>query len=154
MRLLKCETKLLEDFFDHNRPRYAILSHTWDGVEVPFRDYYNPYRGTLYSAGANDKILQACAKARKDGFDYLWIDSTCIDKDSSAELTEAINSMYKWYEDAERCYVHLSDFELSRNYSTWYNPLCAREIEELASCRWFTRGWGEIQSKICGNCVG
>jgi hypothetical protein len=62
--------------------------------------------------------------------DYAWIDTCCIDKTCSAELNEAINSMFKWYEQALMCYAFLSDLAPGA------------ELEEaLADCRWFTRGW-------------
>jgi hypothetical protein len=145
MRLINCETNLFEEFFDKNVPRYAILSHTWNDAEVSFRDYYNPQRHALYSAEANDKITRTCEKAKEDGYGYVWIDSCVIDKSSSAELTEAINSMHKWYEGAERCYVYLSDFEIKQECCR----LCEVELEALATCKWFTRGWGKCIIQDC-----
>ena len=148
MRLINCKTRQFEEFFDQDIPRYAILSHTWDGAEVPFKDYHHPERHTLYSVDANNKIEQTCQKAKEDGFDYVWIDSCNIDKSSSAELTEAINSMYKWYEGAERCYIYLSDlsldvetFEQIRDYKESCKPY-------LANCKWFARGWGEFRTRL------
>lgn len=105
-------------------PRYAILSHTWDGhQEVIFQEC------NLESAKSKtgyEKIRKTCELALSDGIDYVWVDTCCIDKSSSAELTEAINSMFIWYQKASVCYVYLVDkFEGS----------------PLADCRWFTRGW-------------
>ncbi|KAL5403104.1 hypothetical protein PMIN03_010135 [Paraphaeosphaeria minitans] len=83
------------------------------------------------------------AKALEHGVNYVWIDSCCIDKSSSAELSEAINSMYLWYTGAEVCFVYLSDFDGSREDSPprpqgfWSESL----LEALRCCRWFTRGW-------------
>ena len=55
------------------------------------------------------KIRGCCAQAALDGFDYAWIDSCCIDKTSSSELSEAINSMFNFYRKAQVCYAYLSD---------------------------------------------
>jgi hypothetical protein len=55
------------------------------------------------------KVLGCCAQAALDGWLYAWIDTCCIDKTSSAELSEAINSMFEWYEKSQVCYVYLSD---------------------------------------------
>jgi hypothetical protein len=127
----------LTEFLD-NIPPYAILSHTWGDTndEVTYDDLT---KGTGKSKKGYTKI-QFCAKQAADnGLQYFWIDTCCIDKSSSAELTEAINSMFRWYCEAAICYVYLSDVskgdhnenDLSR--STW--KLAFRKS------RWFTRGW-------------
>lgn len=77
-----------------------------------------------------DKISATCQLARRQGLKYVWVDTCCIDKSSSAEITESINSMFQWYKDAAVCYVYLEDLE----------PNSVSE-EALAQCRWFTRGW-------------
>lgn len=74
------------------------------------------------------KVLATCKQARHDGLKYAWVDTGCIDKSSSAELSEAINSMYTWYE-ATICYVYLSDLTASDTF------------DSLRKSRWFTRGW-------------
>ncbi|KAJ4176959.1 hypothetical protein NW755_014126, partial [Fusarium falciforme] len=76
------------------------------------------------------KITQTCQQALKDRIEYVWVDTCCIDKTSSAELSEAINSMFRWYENAEICYVYLSDVSTASG---------ARQT--LTQSRWFTRGW-------------
>lgn len=85
------------------------------------------------------KIINGAEQARGQGCNYLWVDTCCIDKTSSAELQEAINSMYRWYEDAEVCIVYLSDITKSRSgdFRT------ASEIASSAfgSSRWTRRGW-------------
>jgi hypothetical protein len=110
--------------FYGERPKYAILSHTWESQqEVTYQD------SNLESSKSKtgyQKIRKTCELALSDGLDYVWIDTCCIDKSSSAELTEAINSMFLWYQEASVCYVYLADkFKGSR----------------LRDCRWFTRGW-------------
>ena len=89
-------------------PGYAILSHTWeaDNQEVTFRDLINS-RGQTKDGW---RKLGFCAEqANLDGIEYFWMDSCCIDKSSSQEVTEAINSMFRWYKNALKCYVYLSD---------------------------------------------
>ncbi|KAF1945966.1 HET-domain-containing protein [Clathrospora elynae] len=84
------------------------------------------------------KIIHAAEQARGQGCDYIWVDTCCIDKSSSAELQEAINSMYRWYRDAEVCIVYLGDVaKPSSSYTT------ASEIARTAfqNCRWVRRGW-------------
>ena len=94
MRLLDTKTLILKEFFS-NPPPYAILSHTWNGFdEVLFKDMEN---GTANQKPGFDKVARFCTQASLDGFEYAWVDSCCIDKSSSAELSEAINSMFNWY---------------------------------------------------------
>lgn len=105
MRLINTRTLGLEEFFGDAIPRYAILSHTWGSGEVTFQDWTN-----LETASKKEgyrKIECARLQALGDGLDFLWVDTNCINKDSSAELTEAINSMYAWYRNAVVCYVYL-----------------------------------------------
>ncbi|KAF1973601.1 HET-domain-containing protein [Bimuria novae-zelandiae CBS 107.79] len=89
-------------------PPYAILSHTWgdDRDEVTFKDM-------VKQKGANKpcyrKIEFCMERVKNDGLEYFWIDTCCIDKSSSAELTEAINYMFRWYQNAAKCYVYLAD---------------------------------------------
>ncbi|KAF5010672.1 hypothetical protein FDECE_3180 [Fusarium decemcellulare] len=133
MRLLNTRTLQLESVGD--RPeKYAILSHTWGNDEVLFDDIQSPARmqemrksnGTGYR-----KISQACEKAAGRGFDYIWIDTCCINKSSSAELSEALNSMFRWYRNAAVCFAHLSD--------VFIHPMGV--VAGLKQSRWFTRGW-------------
>jgi hypothetical protein len=91
-------------------PYYAILSHRWEQAEVTFQDLKD---GTAPKKAGYAKIMGFCAKAFSDGWTYVWIDSCCIDKSSSAELPEAINLMFKWYENAQVCYAYLSDVRSS-----------------------------------------
>ncbi|PIL28692.1 hypothetical protein GSI_08736 [Ganoderma sinense ZZ0214-1] len=79
------------------------------------------------------KIRHACRVARENGFRYIWIDSCCIDKSSSAELSEAINSMYRWYALSDVCYAYLADVPPGEDIHSRYSRFC--------SSRWFTRGW-------------
>jgi hypothetical protein len=126
MRLLNARTRKLEEFFEKDIPNYAILSHTWGKEEIIFKDF----DAELGPRRSSTKIDGCCAQALTDGLDYVWIDTCCIDKSSSAELSEAINSMFAWYEKAKVCYVYLSDVQ-----SVFV------ESAEFQNSRWFTRGW-------------
>jgi hypothetical protein len=128
MRLLNSTTLELEEFFDNRTPKYAILSHRWLDDEVSLKDMQN---GTATRKAGYAKLKLCCDQAAKDGLQYAWVDTCCIDKTSSAELTEAINSMYRWYKNAEVCYAYLSDVQSSEVSGN-------SGFEESA---WFTRGW-------------
>ncbi|KAJ4261027.1 hypothetical protein NW757_001418 [Fusarium falciforme] len=104
MRLLNTQTIVVESFDDDKIPSYAILSHTWEAEEVTFQDME---LGRATSKKGWAKVKDSCSMARKNGFDYVWLDTCCIDKTSSAELSEAINSMYHWYQEATVCYAFL-----------------------------------------------
>ena len=139
MRLLEYNnegTFSLTQFWDEI-PTYAILSHTWGPEEVTFRDMIE---GNGTNKAGFDKIRFCGEQARRDGLQYFWVDTCCIDKSSSAELAEAINSMFRWYRDAGKCYVYLSDVPKadvdSNDKST---PLPGESA--FRRSRWFTRGW-------------
>ncbi|KAK0621927.1 cytochrome P450 [Bombardia bombarda] len=129
MLLLNTTTYALERVA---RPdKYAILSHTWEADEVTFDDMKS--LDEAKRKGGWSKVQQACRVAAEiSRCKYIWIDSCCIDKSSSAELSEAINSMFSYYQDAEVCYVYLSDLLDSSGSGIRLN---------LSRCRWFTRGW-------------
>ena len=147
MRLLNVKTGKLEEYFGSSIPKYTILSHTWAKDEVTFSDIQNirdeaQAKNTLpredlapFPANVHDpsvetksgyqKIVYACRQALMDGHQYVWIDTCCIDKSSSTELSEAINSMFQWYQKAGICYAYLEDVP----------------VKSFATSRWFTRGW-------------
>ncbi|KAN0071275.1 HET domain containing protein [Elaphomyces granulatus] len=144
MRLLKPDTtgefSLTEDFLvNDDIPRYAILSHTWGAhtEEVSFKDMID---GTGKSKPGYDKIRFCGEQARRDGLQYFWIDTCCIDKSSSAELQEAINSMFRWYRDAAKCYVYLADVPRLALDADVESSQLPWELSFRKS-RWFTRGW-------------
>ncbi|EJP64401.1 HET domain-containing protein [Beauveria bassiana ARSEF 2860] len=129
MRLLNTSTLEVEEFFGSAIPEYAILSHRWLDDEVSFQDLQS---GHAASKAGYAKIRNCCAQAVRDGLAFAWVDTCCIDKTSSAELNEAINSMYAWYRDAALCYAFLSDV-----------PATVSDDDAGAFDRsaWFTRGW-------------
>ncbi|KAK4187442.1 HET domain-containing protein [Podospora australis] len=127
MRLIDALTLKLETFIGDDVPAYAILSHTWGSHEVTLQDFRTE---TLHQGSGYREVLEACRIARTEGYFYVWVDTCCIDKTSSAELCEAINSMFSRYRDSAVCYVYLSDLQPENDLST-----------ALGTCRWFTRGW-------------
>ncbi len=141
MRLLRFEPApatneliiTLEEF-PANVPPYAVLSHQWGRTEdeVSFQDFVSR-QATARQKKGWQKIDGCCRQALKHGFQYCWIDTCCIDKSSSAELSEAINSMYTWYEQAQVCYAYLMDVPSNGNG--------ANIDASFRSSRWFTRGW-------------
>jgi hypothetical protein len=126
MRLIDVLTGDIVDFIGQGVPKYAILSHTWGAEEVL---YLRPGEAWPVSKQGYHKIMKACQLTQQRHLRYLWVDTCCIDKSSSAELPEAINSMYRWYQNAEVCLVHLVDLPEK-------GPLDSL----LPDCRWFKRG--------------
>src|ERR1700753_2195276 len=111
MRFLNARNITLESFVSESDvPRYAILSHTWGSGEVTFDDIHRSDRDKLHGFR---KISEACKQTQRDGMHYIWVDTCNIDKRSSSELSEAINSMFKWYEAATLCYAYLEDVDTS-----------------------------------------
>src|ERR1700757_1138689 len=119
------EYRLTKDLVsDDPTPPYAILSHTWDeGQEVTFEELT---RGMGHDKTGYEKIRFCGEQARHDGLEYFWVDTCCIDKSNKAELQNAINSMFRWYRNATRCYVYLSDVSTK---------------EQKASDRWADFAW-------------
>jgi Heterokaryon incompatibility protein (HET) len=122
----------------HNTLPYAILSHTWaHGQEITYKDLIG---GTGQSRTGYEKIKFCGEQATKDGLYYFWVDTCCIDKSDSTELTTAINSMFRWYRNAKKCYVYLADVS-TPGYDVDVQP--SQSIWEAAfrDSKWFTRGW-------------
>ena len=129
MRLLHTSTLKLHEFFGDQIPSYAILSHTWGNEEVTLQDLE---KEESKNRAGYAKITGCCALALSTGWEWVWIDTCCIDKTSSAELSKAINSMYRWYRDSEVCYAYLTDCFL---------PLGKISDVDFCKSRWFSRGW-------------
>ncbi|KAF7534392.1 hypothetical protein G7054_g6259 [Neopestalotiopsis clavispora] len=129
MWLINTETFSL--VFHHECPedQYAILSHTWEEDEVSFQDFKHLTSARLKKGFS--KIDSTLRKARNYGYKWAWVDTCCIDKSSSAELSEAINSMYRWYEQSAICLAFLSDLPTSSE----------PQPNAFKQCRWWTRGW-------------
>ena len=158
MRLLRtgpykpgCEKFKLIEKFGSQIPPYAILSHRCGDDDVHYEDVRDPstYERRLYVNNSGmtledirdqsvrerkgySKVVGAMRQAASNGYEYIWIDTCCIDKSNSAELSEGINSMYAWYQKAEICYVILDEVpgRDAANFET-----------EFKACDWFERGW-------------
>ena len=142
MYLLKANSNgnpTLIKFIGSKIPSYAIISHTWeaDNQEVTFKDLTDD---TGVGKTGYRKIQFCGEQARKDSLQYFWIDSCCIDKSSSAELSEAINSMFRWYRNAAKCYVYLSDVSIG-DFSQDIQFSQLPYESAFKQSRWFTRGW-------------
>lgn len=96
MRLLHTATLKLCQFTNDETPtpKYAILSHTWGKEEISFEEFQ---MSVAKESSGYQKIANCCQLAASEGLQYVWIDTCCINKASDAELSEAINSMYRWY---------------------------------------------------------
>ncbi|QIW97943.1 hypothetical protein AMS68_003461 [Peltaster fructicola] len=124
MRLLRAIDLTFEEFYDDEVPQYVILSHRWSSPaqEVTYHDMLT---GAKQSTTGYVKVQQLCLHAQQRQIEYCWIDTCCIDKNSSAELTEAINSMFRWYSRASVCFAYLADIP----------------GKHFMESDWFTRGW-------------
>lgn len=140
MHLINVRTFQLETFLDERTlPPYAILSHTWLDREVQYGDFIAHGKQTLAQPDSDDKtgsldwqkIRLTCKQAVEDSHNYAWIDTCCIDKTSSSELSEAINSMFRWYQNSAVCYVYMTDVHVTSE-GIMYG---------FENSRWFTRGW-------------
>jgi hypothetical protein len=139
MRLLNRKTIQLEFFQDEPYPAYAILSHRWCDTEMTIRDLQE---GKAHlRPGGYEKMLLTCAQAERDHIDYIWIDTFCIDKESSAELSESINSMFAWYKKASICYAFMPDVTIGEDN---------KPGADLDNSEWFERGW-TLQELIAPN---
>ncbi|KAI0967926.1 HET-domain-containing protein [Xylaria arbuscula] len=168
MRLLKCADLTFAEFEQQDIPCYAILSHTWGSEEVTLEAM--KCASTRSNLKGYDKIAATCRIALEQGLEYAWVDTCCIDKSSSAELSEAINSMFAWYRNASVCYAWLSDYTRDDSFDltdeavlasfearesiakdNGYSdppPLTSKELDmrnrigqSLRKSRWFARGW-------------
>ncbi|KAL8664098.1 MAG: hypothetical protein Q9168_007972 [Polycauliona sp. 1 TL-2023] len=155
MWLLNTSTLALHNIISPDTVKYAILSHTWGDEEISFQDIVleNKSQGTtladsIYSwvgqwaptsslkrRKGYKKVERCCALALANGYQWAWIDTVCIDKKSSAELSEAINSMYDWYGKSSICYAYMSDVSMTGK------DLDATVIDDFKWSRWFRRGW-------------
>jgi hypothetical protein len=143
MRLLQCnnagQLSLTKDLIGDNLPEYAILSHTWgaDTQEVTYRDLID---GTGKTKAGYGKIRFCGERAKRDDLRFFWVDTCCIDKSNAVELQETINSMFRWYQNAAKCYVYLSDVSTRKRKAVNQLSECTWE-SAFQSSRWFTRGW-------------
>lgn len=141
MRLLKCGdigALSLIKFFGDDIPPYTILSHTWTGdEEVTFKELMD---GDGKGKAGYQKILFCEKQSAQDKYGYFWVDTCCINKSSEPELSEAINSMFRWYSNAAKCYVYMSDVSRPALGTDGQDNQLSWE-SAFRKSRWFTRGW-------------
>ncbi|KAH7016555.1 uncharacterized protein B0I36DRAFT_436187 [Microdochium trichocladiopsis] len=147
MRLLQRDNAnnytLTDDLRADDIPPYAILSHTWGADEVIYADVKTSSNDWQQKAGY-EKIKFCADQAKRHGLQHFWVDSCCIDKSDAIELQTAINSMFRWYRGAKRCYVFLSDVSCpstSGPPTSSQQPGVASWESVFRNSRWFTRGW-------------
>lgn len=154
MRFLDTYTLELKDFLEAPSEHYAILSHRWYSLdeEVSYKEYLGKSKKNRFGY---KKIMEFCNIAREDGYSLAWIDTCCIDKRSSAELTEAINSMYKWYQNSKRCYVYLYDKTASDWLQSewWTRGWTLQELVAPDNLVFYDKNWRKIGSKKCEKIV-
>jgi hypothetical protein len=142
MRLLKRspsgDIQLVSVKDDDNLPPYAILSHTWTNSEEV--TYNEMTTGNGKSKIGYDKIRFCMDRAVVDKIEHCWVDTCCIDKSSQQELQTAINSMFRYYQRASKCYVYLSDVEVSKRVSD-AQAFPISLAQAFRHSKWFTRGW-------------
>ncbi|KAI6160373.1 heterokaryon incompatibility protein-domain-containing protein [Pisolithus thermaeus] len=143
------KTKVLEQL-DDETAKYAILSHRW-GTEVDYDEITELMqmdeqdRDEVRQRNGYRKIIKSCEQAKEDGYRWLWIDTCCIDKRSSAELSEAINSMYRWYRNAQMCYVR---FGRSNGWPEWFSRgWTLQELIAPVELEFFNESWVSIGTK-------
>jgi len=139
MRLIRTSNLELVEFMGDYDGKYAILSHTWEQEEISFQEMLLVNKGLQPDAdrvgkkAGYRKVEKFAALAAARGYEYAWADTCCIDKSSSAELSEAINSMYRWYRNSNHCLVYLADVPDSDGGF--------ERTVAFRNSRWFTRGW-------------
>ncbi|KAK4186266.1 HET-domain-containing protein [Podospora australis] len=149
LHITDTDTIELEEFADNCIPPYAILSHTWGPNEVLFEDMHPSNQTSVQLKEGYVKLRGCCTMAKSRGFEYAWIDTCCIDKRSSAELSEAINSMYRWYQAAKECYVYPADVSREGYKAFWWTRY--KERETFFTSKWFiffNRHWVEVGTKV------
>ncbi|KAK5701876.1 hypothetical protein LTR97_004694 [Elasticomyces elasticus] len=156
MRLLNTTTLEFEEFFDTEqiRSQYSILSHCWSQDPKNLEVTHQAYLSKTYdeNGAGYQKIRRCCELSRERGFEYTWIDTCCVDKTSSAELSETINSMFAWYRDSAECFVFMDDLAVNAlpdieevdaegRWTQGLGLVVIRDVYAFTSNRWFARGW-------------
>jgi hypothetical protein len=144
MRLLNTTTLKFREFQGDDIPQYAILSHCWShATEQEEASYHLVTEGrTQPDSYGWQKVIRCCDLARSRALGWAWIDTICIDRASSAELSEAINSMYSWYKRSTECYAFLDDVKwLEAETQSSAGNFASQNWQNFGSSRWFSRGW-------------
>jgi hypothetical protein len=136
MLLLKLEGEIISrvEYDESNLPQYATLSHTWEEDEVTFEDMA---LGRGRDKSGYHKLVRCGKQAANDGLGFFWADTCCVDRSSSAQLSEATNKTFQWFRNATKCYVFLADVSCP----TESDSPPKQVLEALWSSKWFTRSW-------------
>jgi hypothetical protein len=140
MRLINAKSLQLSEFFGDDIPPYAILSHRWGEGEVDFQMFSASLHNAAKLHGYN-KIYHCAEQTSRDKLGWCWVDTCCIDKRSSSELSEAINSMHQWYKNAVYCYAYLEDVEYQYPEDADEDEHPAFTHKRILKSEWFSRGW-------------
>jgi ankyrin repeat protein len=143
MRLLQIQANGSFSLVNHegtSTPPYAILSHTWSENNEDEVSYDDMCKETGGEKSGYAKLKFCAERATQDGLEHFWVDTCCINKSSSAELSEAITSMFRWYKNSAQCYVYLTDVTTKKRKSDRETPDATWE-STFRTSRWFTRGW-------------
>ncbi|KAK4496403.1 hypothetical protein PRZ48_012383 [Zasmidium cellare] len=138
-RLSSQEIRLVGPFAHEDIPKYAILSHRWESDPQQEVSYEDMIRGCGRDKSGYSKIQFCAERAFQDNLKYFWVDTCCINKSFSGEHQKAINSMFRWYQRAERCYVYLADV-FADDQTTPERVEHAWDTS-IANSQWFERGW-------------
>ncbi|KZZ93871.1 Heterokaryon incompatibility [Moelleriella libera RCEF 2490] len=136
MHLINIESLEIVEYLDTQAPRYTILSHTWGEEEISLPEFVGQdatWKKGWAKVRAFSDVVAEREENQPDPIEHIWVDTCCIDKSSSAELSEAVNSMFRWYREASQCYAYLSDVEYTTD--EW---ILQRRI---GNSRWLKRGW-------------
>ena len=114
-------------------PDYAILSHRWGKREITFQEIQSGDVG-LHDTDGYNKIKKCCEIASSVGFEYIWIDTCCIDKENSAELSNTLACMFHYYRNSQVSYTYMADVPSHKE-----DPRAANS--SFRTSKWFTRGW-------------
>jgi hypothetical protein len=150
MWLIDTTTLKLRSFHECPTGAYAILSHTWSRSPDDELNFVEFEAGAGRGKIGFQKIQKCCEQARKDGLHYAWVDTCCIDKRSSSELSEAINSMFNWYARASKCYAYLADVpDTSFEESLWFTRgWTLQELLAPKAISFYTRDWTWLGDEI------
>jgi hypothetical protein len=139
------------EFLGSDIPPYTILSHRWREEEFLYADLVGTDRATAQQKKGYVKLEATCLVALAFGFPYVWTDTRCIDKTSSAELSEAINSMYSYYTESKWCIAYLDDAELDDNSfpkSAWFERgWTLQELIASKNLTFYSKSWREMGTK-------
>ncbi|KAI6100833.1 hypothetical protein EV401DRAFT_1877198, partial [Pisolithus croceorrhizus] len=134
--------------------QFVTFSHRWGVGEPLLRDIEGHSIYGMSTEGGFGKLQAFCLRAREQNYFWAWSDTCCIDKDSSAELQEAIGSMFKWYRRSALTIVHLSDVPETGSFgsSKWFRRgWTLQELLAPKTILFYTQNWSLYRTLMCSN---